>query len=100
MKRDRNRGEKRQKYTVIDNRKLDCQPATAANLATLLASCPDVVAHDPEDAYFVIDLKDMHAGPALLAYAASAAMYDTDYAQEIRELAKRAFHHPHRKHPE
>lgn len=40
--------------------------------------------------FFVIMLKDRHALPALAAYAASITHVDTEFAEEVRELCKRA----------
>ena len=40
--------------------------------------------------FFVIMLKDRHAIPALAAYAASIHHFDTEFAEEVRDLCKRA----------
>jgi hypothetical protein len=51
------------------------------------------------DEFFVIKLKDMNAGAALIAYAESCYKHDPEFAQEVMELAKRAGQrNPHCKH--
>lgn len=43
-----------------------------------------------EHEFFVIMLKDLHALPALAAYAASIRDLDSEFSEEVRELCKRA----------
>jgi hypothetical protein len=45
---------------------------------------------NPEDQFFVIKLKDKYAQAALLAYANAAAQDDTEYANEVMQLAMRS----------
>lgn len=58
---------------------------------------------DPEEA-FVIKLKDVHAPPALRAYADSAenrpGSVDKELAKDVHELADRAGVHPNRHNPD
>lgn len=51
--------------------------------------------------FFIIKLRDKYAYHALRAYA-QEAMHDgeTEYANEILELANRALHHPNKKKPD
>lgn len=44
----------------------------------------------PEAEFFVIKLKDKYAQDALVAYANAAAQDDTEYANEVMELALRS----------
>lgn len=53
-----------------------------------------------EEEFFVIKLKDRIAPAALMAYAAGAALSDTEYASEVAALAGRAQHHKNRKDPD
>lgn len=59
--------------------------------------------NDPEEC-FVIKLKDVHAPPALFAYAKSAnepgPNQDIELALEVTELASRARNHPQRHRPD
>ena len=43
-----------------------------------------------ENEFFVLKLKDIHALPALLAYAKSVDNSDSEYKNEILELTNRA----------
>lgn len=43
-----------------------------------------------EDEFFLIKLKDRYAFPALAAYAQMASRFDTEYAEEIRQMSKRS----------
>ena len=45
------------------------------------------------DEFFVIKLKDRHARMALLAYADSISGIDSEFSDEVRELADRAGAH-------
>jgi hypothetical protein len=73
------------RYTVIDNR-------TGEVITN---------AHPSKD-FFVLMLKDVHAQPALLAYAASCVQHNQmAYANEINNLAMRSgVAHPHCKLPD
>ena len=53
----------------------------------------------PDTEFFVIRLKDKYAHAALNAYAAEALKDDSEYALEIRELAKTALNHPNKSRP-
>jgi hypothetical protein len=46
--------------------------------------------------FFVIRLKDKYAAPALMAYADAAQCDDAEWANEVRELARKAEHHPNK----
>ena len=55
----------------------------------------------PDSEFFVIRLKDENAAPALLAYAHAAHEHgDSEFAQEVGDLAAAALHHPSRKKPD
>lgn len=43
-----------------------------------------------ENEFFVIKLKDKFADAALRAYSAAAGVFDTEWAQEILDLSRRA----------
>lgn len=49
--------------------------------------------------FFAIKLKDMHAAPALLAYAKSVMPYDGDLFRDVSDLALRAFQRKDSRHP-
>lgn len=56
---------------------------------------------DPVDDFFVMKLKDIHAEPALRAYAASVRAHDPEFADQVEALADRAGrNHPHCKQPD
>lgn len=53
------------------------------------------------DEFFLIKLKDVNAAPALSAYAESAWVRDSEWAEEVYELAARSgVNHPHCKAPD
>lgn len=88
------------KYTVINNRKLDCQPTTVDALIAALQRCPEAVEFGNVESHFVLKLNDLHTAPALRAYAQSAAAYDIQYANEVSDLAEYARMRPHRRQPD
>lgn len=87
------------KYDLVRNRRVaeimrDGGPLTAeveAALAVLKRAgvLDDAIVGEPGE-FFVIRLKDIYAGDALAAYAASAMADDLEYAQEVASMAGRA----------
>lgn len=90
------------KYALINMRKLNEQ---YAGHGTFEQFAPDIqralgvleseglIQYGPpghEDEFFVVKLKDRHAGAALTAYADSIEASDPEFALEVRELATRA----------
>ncbi len=48
-----------------------------------------------DEAFFVMKVKDIYAGPALMAYAAAAQVgREYEYARDVAHLAVTAFFHP------
>jgi hypothetical protein len=74
MKLDRNvNDDGKGKYSLINNRTGETQHGDT-----------------PEDEFFVIKLKDKYAQAALVSYANAAAQDDTEYANEVMEMATRS----------
>lgn len=102
MKLERHVGDQaRGKYAVVRLRDIEPKTVAAQALARLTVG-GHVEFGNPGDAdeFFVIKLKDEYAPAALFAYAAAARVDDSEYADEIVELAKRAQRHPGRKRPD
>lgn len=107
MKLDRNlKKPRRGKYALI---KLRISSITPALVKSALASQIDSVQVEPraidfgnslETDFFVIRLKDKYAEPALKAYAEAAMKDDSEYAEEIKELARLAHIHPSKRKPD
>jgi hypothetical protein len=109
MKLDRNH-EAMGKYALVCIRKLD--PIDAADFYAgaregldsdeigVRRSAIELGEVGSEDEFFVLKLKDEFASVALNAYAYAAEEYDPEYADQIRELAARAYRHPSRKRPD
>lgn len=94
MRLDRNiNADGRGKYALVLMRKLvgDIPPDTAAALDLLQErGLLDFGEAYTEREFFVIRLKDRYAAEALEAYANEAGKADSEYADEIREMADRA----------
>ena len=103
MKMDRNENpDGTGKYAVINLRRLDhlCghvgtfqrwTPQVAQALKTLEeVGCLEWGRTGADDEFFLIKLKDRHAGAALTAYAQHAEMFDQVWAREVHELAARS----------
>lgn len=99
MKLDRNiTNPRRGKYALIKLRTARIIQDNTGML-TLTPESVDFGNTDDTD-FFVIRLKDIHAGPALEAYAKSAEADDREYANEIFKLAAMARNHPNRRKPD
>ena len=92
------------KYAVIKLHQLPSNPSTVEELAAAILANPEAVVFGgvgKPDEFFVMMLKDRHAGPALLAYASNAMRADPEYAVDVAELASRAgFNSPYCKAPD
>lgn len=92
------------KYAVVNLHHLPSMPTTPEALAHAILANPDVVqfgADAQSTEFFVLKLQDIHAEPALRAYAASAATTSPDYANAVQTLASRAGRfHPQAKQPD
>jgi hypothetical protein len=109
MRLDRNK-DGTQKYALVKMRvvqeikRADPQGAgkdVESALATLaIAGVLDRSGVGDDGEFFVIRLKDRHAGPALEAYAKSAGTYDYELGVDVAELMARADGHPNRKDPD
>lgn len=103
MKLDRNSG--LGKYALINLRELPIDEGCDENeISFEVYNNPDSVQMGPvgsPDEFFVIKLKDRFAQAALNAYADAAEKIDPEYAEEIRQLAKRSGpSHPNCKFPD
>jgi len=90
-----------QKYALVRLQKIE-SPADRVAVETLaLGGTVEFGQPGDENEFFVIKLKDKYAPRALDAYA-QAAMVDgqTEYAQEVMALARRAAFHPKSKRPD
>lgn len=103
MKMDRNLNDDGTgKYLVVNLRKLDAQAGHAGTFERWSAGVQQALdtleslgvlewgAPGSEDEFFLLKLKDRHAGAALTAYADSIEGTDPEFALEVRELATRA----------
>lgn len=96
------------KYAVLNLRKVDCLGQTDkvnAQLAMITLHEIGVLNYGlvgSEHEFFVLMLKDIHAEPALRAYANSAGKFrDMEYAVDVDRLADRAGgNHPLHKLPD
>jgi hypothetical protein len=101
MKLDRSEG--KGKYALIRLRKIGTvpEPDVAAALGCLARrGLLDYGPPGSDSEFFVVRLKDRSAAPALLRYAVDADTYDKEYADDVRELARRATAHPGKKTPD
>ncbi len=98
MKLDRNipGNEGRGKYALILLRKLAAYEPEGAFAASPVMDAIALLDREglidwglqgSDSEFFVMRLKDRSARPALLAYAADARSYDSEWAAEVRELA-------------
>lgn len=95
MRLDRNT-EGRGKYAVLKLRRL--HDARAGLPMEVLAAVQTLDDHGliewgesgTRGEFFNVSLKDVHAQPALIAYAGSAMLVDPEYARDVRELAARS----------
>lgn len=106
MKLDRNLNwNGRGKYALIKLRNcaLDAGILSQAKSENLMVTVApqDIDLGDTEDSdFFVIRLKDKYAYEALKAYAYAAAADESEYANEVLELAEKAFRHPSKRKPD
>lgn len=88
----------KEKYIVIKTEIFEAfnekYPTTPQDLARLIVKHPEAILENKiegEDEYFVLMLKDVHARPALIAYARSAAEKGHRlFSQMVSCLAERA----------
>jgi hypothetical protein len=101
MQLDRNKNpDGRQKYALIKLRVDQPVPLKEyPDLVTVQAKAVDF-GNTSDTEFFVIKLKDKYAFSALSAYAAAAAADDTEYADQVYELALKAAAHPNKKIPD
>lgn len=94
MKLDRNLNPSgKGKYAVINLRKIPGDPRNAQDLAAAILANPECVefgAAGSPDEFWVLKLKDEHAGAALSAYAGHALPKDPEYAAEVVDLMQRS----------
>lgn len=91
------------KYALLNLRKLQqCGNHGVEDALALLESLGVLEwgREGSKEEFFVIKLRDMNAPTALYAYAASAALHDIEFADEVAALAERAKLHPGRKEPD
>lgn len=94
MKLDRNLNPTgKGKYALINLRKIPGDPRTPDALADAIKVNTQAIefgiAGEPDE-FWLIKLKDKYAAAALAAYADAAQADDPEYAQQVRELVKRA----------
>jgi hypothetical protein len=94
MKLDRNipKNLGRGKYALVKMRKVVQLSEDEVYEALALLKLKGVLdyGNESDSDFFVIRLKDKYASPALAAYAGAAWSDDTEYAQEVFDLAKTA----------
>jgi hypothetical protein len=91
MKLDRNLNQTgKGKYALVNLRKIEGDPRTAADLVAAIQSNPEAVEFSSEDEFCVIKFKDKYAQAALHAYAVAASEDDIEYAAEVGRLAARS----------
>lgn len=94
MKLDRNT-KGRGKYSLVHNRKLDAlDPEQHLAAEQAISLLKDLGVYDEGDTveseFFVLKLKDAFANSALFRYAEAARVFDREYCEEIKALARRA----------
>lgn len=93
------------KYSLILNRKVAASPEHIKREildALKILEEHGVVDHGNNDntEFFVLRLRDAHAGSALLQYSTHAERYgDKEFAADVGRLAARSFNHPKRQIP-
>lgn len=109
MKLDRNQLGDQNKYALVKNRRVFEIMRAGGGLADEVQKALDILKAagvlDVGDAvnteFFVMRLRDEFAGAGLRGYAAAASYVDKEYADEVRELARRAgTDHPNSKLPD
>lgn len=81
------------KYALINLRKIQGDPRTPSDMADAIKANPAAIEFGfvgAQDEFWPIKLKDKYAAAALAAYADAAQADDPEYAQQVREMAKRA----------
>lgn len=94
MQLDRNQNPNgKGKYALVNLRKLEGDPRTPPEMAAAIASNPGAIEFGfvgASDEFWPIKLKDKYAAAALTAYADAAEADDPEYAQQVRDMVKRA----------
>ena len=97
MKLDRNLNQSgKDKYALINLRKITSDPRTPQDLAAAILANPEAVefgAVGSPDEFWLIKLKDLYAGAALDGYANAIAVDpagDAEYEIDVRLLANRS----------
>ena len=81
------------KYALVNLRKIEGDPRTPEAMAEALKAYPGAIEFGfvgAPDEFWPIKLKDKYAAAALAAYADAAQADDPEYAQQVRDLLKRA----------
>ena len=94
MKLDRNLSpDGKDKYAVINLRKITSHPQNAQELAAAILINPECVEFgavgSPEE-FWLIKLSDKNADASLYAYAGKALASDAEFAGEVTALAQRS----------
>lgn len=90
------------KYALIKLRDIPTDPRTPQELAQAILDNPECVdfgVKGSESEFFVTKLKDKYAAPSLHAYAKAAANDDTEWSNEVTDMAIRAENHPNQNEP-
>ena len=94
MKLDRNTNSTgKGKYALINLRKIGGDPRTPEDMTEAIKASPQSIEFGfvgAPDEFWLIKLKDKYAAAALTAYADAAQADDPEYAQQVREMVKRA----------
>jgi hypothetical protein len=89
----------RNKYALIKRRVADPQRVEGTQISDIRNDAIDF-GDTPDTEFFVIRLKDKYAATALAAYAlAAAADGETEYSNDVLNLARRSQNHPHQQKP-
>jgi len=81
------------KYALVNLRKIPGDPRTAQDVAAAIFVNPECIQFGivgEPDEFWLIKLKDKYAAAALVAYAEAAQADDPEYANQVREMLKRA----------
>lgn len=103
MQLDRNANpDGRQKYALLNLRRTDLSlEEIRERVNTALGGQVLQFGDNDETEFFVIKLKDRYAASALAAYATSAALDgETEYAEQVLALSRKARAHPLSKKPD
>ena len=94
MKLDRNNShEGLGKYIVTNLRKVEGTPRTPMEVAAAILKNPECVEFGrvgEDDEFWLMNLKDLSAKPAIQAYAEAASKDDPEYGAEVMELTNRS----------